>query len=437
VPRTTSSEKSVSRRKSKPSSRPSHDEAQRVEKLTVELAGAFIRVTSDKIDEEINHWLKRIALALELDRCTIAEFDPSDSRATFSHGWAREPGQIIGRSLDADALLPWIKAKMLAGETLAIVSLDALPDKAAVDAESMRRYGVKSDVIAPIKVGGVVVGAVGFETMRHERAWSPLIVRQLETMAEIFGFALERKRTVIEMLQLRSELTYISRINMMGELAASLAHEINQPLAAIRSNAEAIQNMLEIEQPDLDEVKAAIADIVGDDERAGDTIQRLRALFRHEELVRTEIDPGELLEEANRIIRSDAVIRKVPFTLEPHPPLRAILADRVQILQAIINLLINAFDAVAETDQPSRRVTLSALADDSGWLRILVCDSGKGIEPDTLVRIFDPFFTTKPDGTGIGLSISRSIVEGHGGRLSASSTPGHGTTFEILLPCPI
>jgi signal transduction histidine kinase len=436
VPPTTPSRKAAARRKPKPSSRPSSDEARRIEKLAVELAGAFVRVTTDRIDEEINRWLERIVLALNLDRGTLAEFGPSDGRAVFSHGWARAPGQIIGRTLDADALLPWVKAKMLADETIVVVSVDALPKEAAVDRESMRRYGVKSDVIAPIKVGEVVVGAVGFETMRHERSWSPQIVRQLRMTAEIFGFALERKRAASEMVELRNELAYVARVNTMGELAASLAHEMNQPLAAIRSNAEAIQNMVEAERPDFDEIKAAIADIVSDDQRAGDMIQRLRALFRHEELVRTEIDPGDLLEEAHRIIRSDAAIRKVSFILEPHRPLRAVLADRVQILQAIINLLLNAFDAVAEIEPTSRQVTLSALEDDSGWLRILVRDSGKGIEPDVLLRIFDPFFTTKPDGMGIGLSISRSIVEGHGGRLTVSSHPGHGTTFEILLPSP-
>ncbi len=222
----------------------------------------------------------------------------------------------------------------------------------------------------------------------------------------------------------------------MGELAASLAHEINQPLAAIRSNAEAIQNMLEAEVPDLDEVKAAVADIVSDDARAGDTIQRLRALFRREELAHSEIDVAQLLTEVRRIIRSDAIIRKVSLNLDLREPLRAVLADRVQIQQAIINLLLNAFDAVAEEDDNSRQVTLCALAEGSACVRVLVRDSGRGIAPEALPRIFDPFFTTKPGGLGMGLAISRSIVEAHRGRLSVSSNPGRGTTFEISLPYP-
>lgn len=400
------------------------------------MAGAFVRVTTDKIDEEINRWLERIVLALGLDRSTIAEINPSDGWAVFSHGWAREPEHnIVGRSLDANTLMPWTKKKMLAGVRVVMPGLDALPEEAAVDRESIRRYGPKSNVMIPIKVGGVVVAAVGFGALYRERSWPPQIVRRLQTVAEIFGYALERKRVMLEVFKLRNELTYISRVNTMGELAASLAHEINQPLAAIRSNAEAIQAMLESEKLDLDEIKAAITDIVSDDARAGDTIRRLRALFRREDLARSKIDLGELLAEVSRIIRSDVVIRKVSFTLDVHQPLRAVLADRVQIQQAIINLLLNAFDAVAETKENSRKVTLSALADDSGCLRILVRDSGRGIEPEALPRIFDAFFTTKPNGMGMGLAISRSIVEAHGGRLCVSSNPGHGTTFEIALPC--
>ena len=403
----------------------------------VDLAGAFVRVTSHGIDGEINRWLERIVLALDLDRSTIAEINPSDGWAVFSHGWAREPERIIGRSLDANTVVPWVKEKMLAGETVVMPSIDALPDEAAVDRETMRRHGPKSNVMIPIRVGGTVVAAVGFGSLHRERSWPPQIVRRLQTVAEIFGFALERKRAVVEILELRNQLTYIARINTMGELAASLAHEINQPLAAIRSNAEAIQSMLEAERPDLDEIKAAIADIVSDDARASDTIRRLRALFRREEIARSKVDFGELLREVIRIIRSDAVIRKVSLTLDLRQPLRAVLADRVQIQQVIINLLLNAFDAVSETEESSRQVTLSALTDDSGCLKVLVRDSGRGIDPDALPRIFEAFFTTKPGGMGLGLAISRSIVEAHGGRLSVSSNPGHGSTFEMALPCPV
>ncbi len=401
------------------------------------MASAFVRVTGDKIDREINRWLERIVLALGLDRSTIAEINPADGWATFSHGWAREPEHIIGSSLDVNTLMPWTKRKMLAGATVVMPNVDALPDEAAVDRESMRLHGPKSSVMVPIRVGGVVVAAVGFGALYRERSWPPRIVRRLQTVAQIFGFALERKRAIIQVLQLRNELTYISRVSTMGELAASLAHEINQPLAAIRSNAEAIQSMLESKTPDLDEIKAAVADIVTDDARAGETIRRLRALFRREDLARSEIELGELLREVSRIIRSDAIIRKISLTLDLRQPLRPVFADRVQIQQAIINLLLNAFDAVSGTEENSRQVALSAVAEDSGCVRVLVYDSGKGIDPDVMPRIFDAFFTTKPNGMGMGLAISRSIVEAHGGRLSVSSNPGHGTTFEITLPCPV
>jgi signal transduction histidine kinase len=411
----------------------SFGEVEQFNELVADLSTAFIRASLPEIDDEINRSLKLIAKSLGLDRSTIAEFK-ADGLATFSHGWVSDGHhQLVGQSLDVNALLPWTKSKMLAGETVVMSSVDSLPEEAAVDRESIRRHGPKSNVMAPIKIGGVVLAAVGFGAMHRERAWPSKIVQQLQRIAEIFGYAFERKRTATEMLRLQQELTYVSRVNTMGELAASLAHELNQPLAAILNNAEALQNILQTGSPDLEEVRAAIADIIDDDTRAGETIRRLRSLFRHDDLKRSELNLGDVVGEVGRLVQSDALIRNVSFKIEvQQQPI--VFADRVQVQQAIVNLVLNAFDAVGELEKGPREVALQVALREPGWAGILVRDSGKGISTDMTSRIFDTFFTTKRGGMGMGLAISRSIIDAHGGRLSVSSTPGHGATFEIRLP---
>ncbi|MGH7932252.1 MAG: sensor histidine kinase [Candidatus Binataceae bacterium] len=416
-------------------SRISSDQSRRFNELVAELSATFVRVSLAEIDDEINRSLQRIAQALGLDRSTIAQINPGDGFAFFSHGWVSdERYAVVGKSLDTNALLPWTKAKMIAGETVIIPNVDELPEEALIDRESFGRYGPKANVIIPISVGGAVVAAVGFGSLHRQRAWPPHIVLQLQRMAQIFGYAFERKRAMNEMLRLQSELTYVSRVNTMGELAASMAHELNQPLAAILNNAEAVQSMLQNKSPDLDEVKAAIADIIQDDTRAGETIRRLRSLFRRDELKKSALDLGEVVAEIGRLVHTDALIHNLSFSVEVEQR-PVVLADRVQLQQAIVNLVLNAFDAVAPVARGSREVAVQVVSREFGWALILVRDSGKGIPTDVMPRIFDAFFTTKSGGLGMGLSISRSIIEAHGGRLSVSSTPGHGTTFEIVLPC--
>lgn len=408
-------------------------ETSRLYELIAELSSSFVRASVHEIDDEINHALERIGLVLGLDRATIAEYRP-DGFAFFSHGWVRDPShRIVGLALDVNSLIPWTKLKNMAGETVVMSSVDHLPPEAEIDKRTFKTHGPKSNVIVPIRAGGVLLAGVGFGFMTCEYSWPPKVVERLQQVAEIFGYAFDRKRATNEMNRLRDELTYVSRVTTMGELAAAVAHELNQPLAAILNNAEAIQGMLQSESPDLPEIKAAIDDIIQDDVRAGDTIRRLRSLFQHEQLHKSRLDLGEVVHEIGRLLKSDALIRNVSFKLEVEQS-PTVLADRVQLQQAIVNLVLNGFDAVADAESGTRAVELQVAQAESGRAQILVRDSGKGIPQEIIQRIFDPFYTTKPTGMGMGLAISRSIVEAHGGELCVSSIPGCGTAFEIRLP---
>jgi signal transduction histidine kinase len=414
--------------------RNSVEESQSLDGPVAEIARGLIRVTVGDLDAEINLWLERIGLQLGLDRSTIGEINPVTGVATFTHGWAREPYPVISRPLHASALLPWTVQRMLAGETVVMTSPDKLPKEAAVDRESFLRYGPKSNVIVPIRIGNAVIGGMSFASLREERTWPVETVRAFQAMGEIFGFGLERKRAVAETLRLSNELTYVSRVTTMGELAASMAHELNQPLGAILSNAEALQAMLASKKPDLDEIRAGIADIIHDDNRAREIIQRVWALFQRGEVTKTKIDMAELLREIGRIVRTDALMRNICLNIGVKQPLPPVLAEPVQLQQAIINLVLNGFDAVAITEDGPRevRIEASAGAEDNN-IEVLVRDTGKGIAPGAIARIFEPFFTTKPKGMGMGLAIAKSIIEAHRGKLSVALSSDRGTTFAIRL----
>jgi signal transduction histidine kinase len=255
------------------------------ERLIADLCGAFVRATVDQIDDEINRWLKRIVLKLGLDRSTVAELD-SLGGGTFSHGWARDPKQIIRQPLDVNVLLPWLVKKVTAGETVIFSRLEDLPEEAAVDRESFRLHGTKSNVTIPIRAAGEVVAGVGFASMYRERQWTPRTVEQLQLVAQIFGYAFERRKNVGEIHRLREELTYVSRIVTLGELATSIAHELSQPLSAIRNNAEAVQLLLASNRPNLEGARTALEEIVSEDDRANNIIGSFRQLFKSRNGVR-------------------------------------------------------------------------------------------------------------------------------------------------------
>ena len=243
----------------------------------------------------------------------------------------------------------------------------------------------------------------------------------------------EAKRVEAELLRQRAELAHVTRVSTMGQLVSSLAHELNQPLGAILRNAEAAELILEDPSPDLEEVRAILADIRKDDQRAGEVIDRVRGLLKRREVKRGLLDLNLLAREIFTLLRPDAEMRRVQLALETNASLPPVQGDRVQLQQVLLNLLLNAMDAVNENPPANRLVTLR-VQPMNATVEMSVSDNGPGIAADRLPHLFEPFFTSKPNGLGMGLAISRSIIEAHGGRLWANNEPTGGAKFTFTLP---
>jgi two-component system, LuxR family, sensor kinase FixL len=232
----------------------------------------------------------------------------------------------------------------------------------------------------------------------------------------------------------RQELAHLTRVSTLGELAGSLAHELNQPLTAILSNVQAAQRFIDVDPPELVEVREILKDIVDDSRRASEVIRRIRAFVKKDELQLVRLDVGDVLRDVVQLVHSDAIVRGVHLSVDIDDDLPPVRGDKIQLQQVVLNLLVNAFDAMRGCDALERTVSAFAGLDRDGKVRIAIRDCGEGIAADRLERIFKPFVTSKSQGLGLGLSISRSIVDMHRGRLWAENNTDKGMTFYVVLP---
>jgi signal transduction histidine kinase len=396
----------------------------RLDQLLSALSVAFSHLSAVDFDHGIQRGLHQVVAFLGVEGGSLIEFS-RDGRTARS--WAIEEWMDVGE-------FPWMTSRLREGDVVSFSRLAELPADAAVDRRSYLAHRIKPQVAVPLQVGGAVVGGLVFGAVGAERAESAELIRQLQLIGEVFANALSRKQGELEAQRLRQDLAHIGRVSAMGELTASLAHELSQPLTAILNNAEAVQRLLAGDAVNLELVREALEDIVADDKRAGDVIRRLRVLLKKGDLEFAWLDANEVVSEVAWLVRSDAVGRNVGMRLELAPDLPNVRGDRVQLQQVVLNLVLNGFDAMREPGSGNRTLVIRTARDSAAAVGVSIEDSGSGFDETDTDRMFQPLYTTKTEGLGMGLAIARTIVGAHGGRLEGANNAEHGATFHFTLP---
>lgn len=301
-------------------------------------------------------------------------------------------------------------------------------------------YGLKSVVSLPLIVDGIAIGGLVIYS-EEPAAFDEKETELLQQAATDLTHGVVLLRTSAArycaeeaLNETKEELGRIARVTTMGELTASIAHEVNQPLAAVVTNANASLRWLSVDPPNLDEVRGAIERIARDGNRASDVIARIRALLRKGKPVARRLDLNDTIREVVALTQSEVDRRGASLRTELAANLPAVTGDRVQLQQVVLNLIVNALDAMNTVADEQRVVLIRTQMEEPNIIHAAVVDSGVGIKPEQAARLFDSFYTTKSEGLGMGLSISRSIVEAHGGRLWATANEGPGATFHWTLP---
>ncbi|HEY4638854.1 MAG TPA: ATP-binding protein, partial [Candidatus Udaeobacter sp.] len=255
--------------------------------------------------------------------------------------------------------------------------------------------------------------------------------------AGLLGISIDitaRKQAELDAQRDRAELSHLSRVALMGEMSASIAHELNQPLAGIVSNAAAGQRFMDSGNVDQAEIRELLGDIIADGRRASDIVRGIRGMVRKEQVARRSVNLNEVVMDSVRMISPDALLRSCQLETSLDPGLRNIEADPVQLQQVLLNLVINAFDAMRDAPISNRKVVIATRSNGDDTVCVSVRDWGVGISAEMQDSLFEPFFTTKTEGLGMGLAIARSILESHGGTIAGENADDGGAWFRFVLP---
>ena len=406
------------RRRMEDALRYSRDELElRVQARTAELTDSNARLQAEiTARARVEETLRDQAALLDLTHDTVFVRDEQDVITYWNRG--------------AEQLYGWTRAEAIgtvAHTRMRTVFPAPLPD---IMAELTRTGRWEGELVHTRRDGTPVVVASRWSLRPGAPGRTPAI---LETNNDVT----ERKHAEDALHQSQTELARVTRVTTLGELAASIAHEINQPLAAIVADASACLHWLEADPPALDQVRGALAAIVDDGDRAAEVLTRIRALLARSAVARRPGPIAQIVADVLPLVRAELRRHAIALEVSLAADLPPVLADRIQLQQVLINLLVNAAEAMRDVPAPRRRLVVRSAAeaiDGHAWAVVTVEDAGVGLGELQADRLFEPFYSTKPGGLGMGLSISRSIVESHGGRLWATANPEHGATFHLALP---
>jgi PAS domain S-box-containing protein len=409
------------------------EEKLRLQGLLASISTLLIGVPSNQVDAAIEQTQRVIVETLGLDRCTLWQRAEEGPGMVLAHCYQRPGWRPLPVGYSTEGNLPWAFDTVMRGEPFCFTTLADLPPEAARDVETFRKFGPVSNLTIPLIANERVIGALAFATLGAARIWREDEVLELKLIAQIIGNVFGRQRAELHEEQLRDELSHAMRVATLGELIAALAHELNQPLAAILSNAQAARRFIAASEPDLEEIRAILDDIVRDDKRAGAVIRNVRAMVSKRPADRESCCLDDLVEEVIELMGSEFIEHKIEVRTTLKAGSARVHAARVELQQVLLNLLVNAIHAMEQTPLAQRAIEVETQAG-ADVVSLSVRDHGHGIPPEQLATVFHPFFSTKATGLGIGLSICRRIIENHAGVIEARNGEDSGAHFSFSLP---
>jgi signal transduction histidine kinase/integral membrane sensor domain MASE1 len=410
----------------------------RFQALVALISGGFVRPLTSSASSTYDDCLARIGEYLGVDRVVLLTLGGGARFGERSREWRRGPADP-GLAWHGGVEVPWVQSRLGNGQLVALESLATLPADALADRHAFESMKIRAAIVTPFMSRAALRGAL-LVAAEEERTWHETAIDQVRLLAEVLANASLREEAEFEVQRLRHELARVARVVSMGELTTSLAHELNQPLTGILSNAQAAARHLDSGQPSLSEVRAIVSDIIDDDRRARDVINRMREMLARRDVAQEVVDMNAVVRDVAILVTSESIIRNVSIMLTFAPQPARVVGKRVELQQAILNVVTNAMEAVAGRRLADRVVDVrvevadSDETDESSEVVVSVADYGEGFPAGSEELVFEPSFEMQASDLSMDLAVVRSIVENHSGRIAAANSLSGGAVVTIALP---